>query len=70
MTLRDQLRERAERRGVSMSQYLIDLIRQDIPKLSMREWLDRVERSRPQTDVDLRTVEVLHEARQEESPDE
>ena len=68
--MRDQLRDRAERRGISMSRYLIELMERDIPKMTVREWLDWVERSRPLIDVSWRSEDVLREARQEESPDE
>jgi post-segregation antitoxin (ccd killing protein) len=70
VTLRDQLRERAERRGVSMSRYLIELMEQDIPKMSMREWLDWVHRTVPPLNSTWSSADVLHEARREESPDQ
>ncbi len=70
MTLRDQLREHAARRGISMSRYLIELMEQDIPKMTMREWLELVHRTVPPVKTTVRAADVLRAARQEESPDQ
>lgn len=50
MKSRDALRRKAESKGLSMSQYLIDLIQHDVSKLPLEEWIALVRRDPP---VDL-----------------
>lgn len=61
---RDALRRKAESKGVSMSQYLVDLIRRDVEKLPLDEWLALV-RADPPVDVGRPAVDVLREVRAE-----
>ncbi len=42
VALRDQLRQRASRKGVSMSQYVVRRLEEDLALPSMDEWLDDV----------------------------
>lgn len=44
---RDALRRKAESRGLSMSQYLIDLIQHDVSKLPLEEWIALVRKDPP-----------------------
>jgi len=61
--LRDDLRRKAESKGVSMSQYLIDLIQRDVPRtMPLDEWLAMV-RKNPTIDLGRPAAELLHEAR-------
>ena len=63
---RDALRRKAESKGVSMSQYLIDLIRQDIDKMDVGEWIEMM-RKRPRSAITSEQVQgALREAREEE----
>ena len=63
--LRDDLRRKAESKGVSMSQYLIDLIHRDVQKMPLDEWIAMV-RKNPRVDIGMSAAELLHEARAEE----
>lgn len=63
---RDALRRKAESKGVSMSQYLIDLIRQDVEKMTVEEWIEMMRR-RPRSSITSEQVQqALREAREEE----
>lgn len=42
VALRERLRARAARKGVSMSQYVIERLRQDLDLPTIDEWLDEV----------------------------
>ncbi|HYK97300.1 MAG TPA: hypothetical protein VEU77_02805 [Candidatus Acidoferrales bacterium] len=42
VALRERLRRRASRKGVSMSQYVTDLLDEDLAKPTIKEWLDEV----------------------------
>jgi len=61
---RDALRRKAESKGVSMSQYLVDLIRKDVEKMPLDEWLAMV-RADPPIDIGQPAAEVLREVRDE-----
>ena len=61
---RDALRRKAESKGVSMSQYLIELIHRDALKMPLDDWLALV-RSDPPVELDRPAAEVLREARAE-----
>lgn len=61
---RDALRRKAESKGVSMSQYLVDLIRRDVEKLPLDEWLALV-RADPPVDIGGPAADVLREVRDE-----
>lgn len=47
VALREKVRRRANRRGQTMSQYLIDLVRNDADQMSMEEFLAKVRRWKP-----------------------
>lgn len=64
--LHDKVRKQAEKRGQTMSEYLMDLIRNAPDQPSMEEWLEEVRRwkpvpIRPGTDV----ARAVREAREE-----
>ena len=64
--LRDELRRKAESKGVSMSQYLIDLIKRDVPrKMPLEEWLALVHTD-PPVDLGRPAAELVQEAREED----
>lgn len=64
--LRDELRRKAESKGVSMSQYLIDLIQRDVPrKMPLDEWLALV-RADPPVVLGRPAADLVHEARDED----
>lgn len=65
VSLRDALRRRAERKGVSMSQYVIKLIEDDLARPTMEEWLKELHRH-PRVKLPRPASEYLHEARREE----
>lgn len=63
---RDELRRKAASKGVSMSQYVIELIQHDVPrKMPLDEWLALVRQDPP---VDLRrpAADLVHEAQDED----
>lgn len=64
--LRDRLRRRAERKGVSMSQYVTDLLDEDLAMPTIEEWLDEVA-ALPKIDVpkDYDTAELMREEEEE-----
>ena len=62
---RDAVRRKAESKGVSMSQYLIDLIRRDVEKMPLDEWLAMV-RKNPPIDIGMPAAELLREAREDD----
>ena len=65
MKLRDDLRRKAESKGVSMSQYLVDLIRRDVDKMPLDEWIALV-RKDPRVDVGKPPADILREVHDEE----
>ena len=63
---RDALRRKAESNGVSMSQYLVGLIREDVERMSVEEWIEMM-RKRPRSGISSAAVQAaLREARAEE----
>jgi len=62
---RDALRRKAESKGLSMSQYLVDLIRRDVEKMPLDEWLGLV-RKDPPVDLGKPAAEILREVHDEE----
>ena len=62
---RDALRRKAESKGLSMSQYLVDLIRHDVDKLPLDEWIALV-RKDPPVDLGRPAAEILRELHDEE----
>lgn len=64
VALRDKVRQRAERKGQTMSQYLIEVLQREHAQPSLDEWLDDVLRQ-PRTNVRMDTAQILREAREE-----
>jgi antitoxin FitA len=67
--LHEALRRRAVQEGMSMADYVLDLIRRDLGLPSRREWLERLAASEP---VDLApgvVAKALHDARAERDAD-
>ena len=62
---RDALRRRAESNGVSMSQYLVDLIQRDVEKMPLEEWIAMV-RKDPPVELGRPASELLREVHEEE----
>jgi antitoxin FitA len=60
--LHDAVRARAAEEGMTVSDYLLDLLRRDLSLPSRRQWLARVE-SRQSVDID--SVAMLDAARAE-----
>jgi plasmid stability protein len=63
--LHEALRRRAIQEGMTMADYVLDLIRRDLGLPSRREWLERLAASEP---VDLApgvVAKALHDARAE-----
>lgn len=61
----EKLRQRAARKGVSMSQYAVEVLRDDLERPTMEEWLAEVRRL-PPIDLPVSAAEILREARREE----
>jgi hypothetical protein len=62
---RDALRHKAESKGVSMSQYLIDLIQRDVQTMPLDEWIAMV-RKNPRIDLGRPAADILRELHDEE----
>ena len=63
---RDALRRMAESKGVSMSQYLVDLIRRDVDKMDVAEWIEMMLK-RPRSGIPSSEVQqALRESREAE----
>jgi len=63
--LRDRLRRRAAGKGVSMSQYVIEVLTDDLARPTMAEWVAAVRR-RLRIDLGGKTgADLVHEARRE-----
>jgi len=62
---RDALRRKAESKGLSMSQYAIELIQRDVEKLPLDEWLALV-RKDPPIDIGMSSADLIREVRDEE----
>jgi len=62
---RDKLRRKAKSKGVSMSQYLIDLIDREVDAMPLDEWLALV-RSDPPVNLGVSAAELLREVHDEE----
>jgi len=63
--LRDRLRRRSDRKGVSMSQYVIEVLRDDLSRPTLEEWWEEVRKLPP---LKLRTpaADAIRAARREE----
>ena len=62
---RDALRRKAQSKGVSMSQYLVDLIQRDVEKMPLDEWIAMV-RKDPPVDIGMSAADLLKEIHDEE----
>jgi hypothetical protein len=63
--LRERLRRRAEGKGLSMSQYVIEMLADDLARPTMAEWVAAVGKSPP---IDLRGktgADLVREGRRE-----
>jgi plasmid stability protein len=67
--LKERLRARAEKADITMSDYVIRLVRDDLDKPTMEEWLERVRALPLRTDLNLTAAEALAEARSEQGLD-
>lgn len=54
--LHKALRSRAEQEGMTLSELVVRLIRRELARPSMAEWLDSVGKLPPHPDVDVVTV--------------
>ncbi|TMD57199.1 MAG: hypothetical protein E6I87_14865 [Chloroflexi bacterium] len=63
--LRDRLRRRSDRKGVSMSQYVIEVLKDDLSRPTLDEWWEEVRKQPP---LNLRTpaADAIRAARREE----
>lgn len=57
-----ELKVRAARQGVSLSDYVLELARQDVMLPTVEEWMARVE-SKPFIESDISAAEIIREAR-------
>lgn len=64
--LKERLRARAAKHDLTMSDYVIQLIRDDLDKPTMEEWLARVESTiGPHPELNLTGARMVEEARAE-----
>ena len=63
--LHEALRRRAIQEGMSLADYVLDLIRRDLGLPSRREWLERLATREPVNLEPDAVVEALHAARAE-----
>lgn len=65
MALRERLRQRATSKGLSMSQYVIEILTDDLSRPSLADWLAEVGKS-PPIDLDEKTgADLVREGRRE-----
>lgn len=57
-----ELKVRAAREGVSLSEYILELARRDVARPSMKEMLERL-RSRPRMTSEVSSADLIREAR-------
>lgn len=70
VALRDSLRRRAARKGVSMSQYVVEKLRADLARPSLDEWLDDLRTLRPVDLGGLTGADLVREGREEDDAEE
>jgi len=63
--LKRALRERSERADLTMSDYVIQLVRADLAQPTMDEWLARLAELPAHPELNLRAARALDEARAE-----
>lgn len=61
--LRERLRRRAASKGTSMSQYVIQVLKDDLERPTLAEWLKEVEKFEPIPGID--SVALVREVRRE-----
>lgn len=59
-----ELRRRADARGVTLRDYVLDLLRRETRRPDLDEWLDRVAADPPVT-LSVSSVDLVHAARAE-----
>jgi len=65
VTLRERLRKRADSKGLSMSQYVIEILTDDLARPSLAEWFAEVGKS-PAIDLGKKTgADLVREGRRE-----
>jgi hypothetical protein len=65
VALRDRLRRRADGKGLSMSQYVIEILKDDLERPTLAEWLAAVGKS-PPSDLGGQTgADLVREGRRE-----
>ena len=70
VTLRERLRRRADSKGLSMSQYVIEILADDLSRPTVAEWVAAVGKSPP---IDLRGrtgADLVREGRRELGSDD
>lgn len=65
VALRDRLRRRADRKGVSMSQYVIEILEDDLARPTIAEWMAEVGKLPPIDFGGKTSAELVREARRE-----
>jgi len=63
--LKERLRERAGRADLTMSDYIIQLVRADLSQPTMDEWLARLDELPAHPELNLTAARALAEARAE-----
>jgi plasmid stability protein len=63
-----KLRERATKRGRSVSGYVTEVLERDLSRPTTREWLDSLKEDEPVTGITSKeVVDLIHEGRAERS---
>ncbi|HEV8228565.1 MAG TPA: hypothetical protein VGQ86_01300 [Candidatus Limnocylindria bacterium] len=65
VTLRDRLRRRADGKGVSMSQYVIEMLKDDLDRPTFEEWLAKLHALPPVETHGVSGAELIRELREE-----
>ena len=60
----DELRRRADARGMTLRDYVLDLLQRETSRPDLDEWLDELA-SRPPVTLSVSSVDLIHEARAE-----
>jgi hypothetical protein len=64
--LHERLRERARSQGRNLSEYVLDVLRRDLAVPTTQEWLERLKREQPVTQITSEEiVQAIHEGRAE-----
>jgi antitoxin FitA len=65
VALRDRLRRRADSKGLSMSQYVIEILTDDLARPTLAEWLAEVGKSPPIDLGEKAGADLVREGRRE-----